>query len=171
MGRVGNCGIKLLCRIRPLPLRPILTSLSLASAQRVPSQMIICSPTFRRTSWMPWGLSQEFWNSGTELAIEEVKNAVKAALTFLGNASSRCTSIRRQGVLQDYNKDLMSFAAESDELFCSATKTLLGPAFPENVSPSPPNANPKELQDFQCCCEIKPIGFSEGPLAILLARG
>ena len=34
-------------------------------------------------------------NSGTELAIEEVESAVKAALTFLGNASSRCTSIRR----------------------------------------------------------------------------
>ena len=40
-------------------------------------------------------------NSGTELAIEEVESTVKAALTFLGNASSRCTSIRRQGVLQN----------------------------------------------------------------------
>ena len=73
-------------------------------------------------------------NSGTELAIEEVESAVKATLTFLGNASSRSTSIRRQGVLQDYNKDLMSFASESDELFGSATKTLLGPAFPEKAS-------------------------------------
>ena len=73
-------------------------------------------------------------NSGTELAIEEVESAVKAALTFSGNASSRCTSIRRHGVLQDYNKDLMSFAAESDELFGSATKALLGPAFPEKAS-------------------------------------
>ena len=73
-------------------------------------------------------------NSGTELEIEEVESAVKAALTFLGNASSRCTSIRRQGVLQDYKKDLMSFAAESDELFCSATQTLLGPAFPKKAS-------------------------------------
>ena len=76
----------------------------------------------------------EFINSGTELATEEVESAVKAALTFLGNASSHFTSIQRQGVLQDYNKDLMSFAAESDELFCSATKTLLGPAFPEKAS-------------------------------------
>ena len=73
-------------------------------------------------------------NGGTELAIKKVENAVKAALTFLGNASSRCISIRRQGVLQDYNKDLMSFAAESDELFSSATKTLLGPAFPEKAA-------------------------------------
>ena len=73
-------------------------------------------------------------NSGTELAIEDVESAVKAALTFLGNASCRCTSIWRQGVLQDYNKDLVSYAAESDELFSSATKTLLGPAFPEKAA-------------------------------------
>ena len=73
-------------------------------------------------------------NSGAELAIEEVESAVKAALTFLGNASTCCTSIRRQGILQDYNKDLMSFAAESDGLFSLATKTLLGPTFPEKVA-------------------------------------
>ena len=73
-------------------------------------------------------------NSGTELAIEDVETSVKAALSFLGNASHRCTSIRRQGVLQDYNKDLVSYAAESDELFSSATKTLLGPAFPEKAA-------------------------------------
>ena len=73
-------------------------------------------------------------NGGTELAIKEVESAVKAALTFLGNASSHCTSIQMQGILQDYNKDLMSFAAESDELFSSVTKTLLGYAFPEKAA-------------------------------------
>jgi len=73
-------------------------------------------------------------NSGTELAIEDVETSVKAALSFLGNASHRCTSIQRQGVLQDYNKDLESYAAESDELFSSAAKTLLGPAFPEKAA-------------------------------------
>ena len=104
-------------------------------------------------------------NSGTELAFEEVESAVKAALTFLGNASSRSTSMWRQGVLQDYNKDLMSFAAESDELLGSTTKTLLGPAFPE--------AHLRQMQtlrNFQCCSEIKATGFSEGPLTILLVR-
>ena len=73
-------------------------------------------------------------NGGKQLAIEDVDSVVKAALTLLGNASHRCTSIRRQGVLQDYNKDLVSYAAESDELFSSATKTLLGPAFPEKAA-------------------------------------
>ena len=58
-------------------------------------------------------------NRGTELAIEEVESAVKAASPFQAMPSAVVyTSIQRQGVLQDYNKDLMSFAAESDELFC-----------------------------------------------------
>ena len=73
-------------------------------------------------------------NNGKLLAIDDVETAVKAALSFLGNASHRCTSIRRQGVLQDYNKDLVSYALETDDLFSSATKTLLGPAFPEKAA-------------------------------------
>ena len=74
-------------------------------------------------------------NGGKQLAIEDVESVVKVALTLLGNTSHWCTSIRRQGVLlQDYNKDLVSYAAESDELFSSATKTLLGPAFPEKAA-------------------------------------
>ena len=73
-------------------------------------------------------------NGGKQLAIEDVESAVKASLTLLRNVSHRCTSIRRQGVLQDYNKDLVSYATESDELFSSATKTLLGLAFPEKAA-------------------------------------
>jgi len=71
-------------------------------------------------------------NSGTELADEDVETSVKAALSFQGNASRCCTSIRRQGVLQEYNK--VSYTAEFDGLFSSATKTLLGPAFPEKAA-------------------------------------
>ena len=94
------------------------------------------SPTFRCISRMLWAHTGilESINGGTELAIKEVESAVKAALTFLGNASSHCTSIQMQGILQDYNKDLMSFAAESDELLSSVTKTLLGYAFPEKAA-------------------------------------
>jgi len=73
-------------------------------------------------------------NGGTELAIEDVESAVKGAITLLGNASYRCTSIRRQAILQDYNKDLASYASESDALFSSATKTLLGPDFTEKAA-------------------------------------
>ena len=70
----------------------------------------------------------------TELSIEDVEQAVRAALSFLGNASSQCTSQRRLGVLSEYNRDLVSFATESDELFSSATTTLFGPSFPEKAA-------------------------------------
>ena len=73
-------------------------------------------------------------NKGTELAVEDVEDAVKAALNFLGNASSQCTSLRRTGILREYNKDLVSYGLESNELFSSATTTLLGPAFPEKAA-------------------------------------
>jgi len=46
-------------------------------------------------------------NQGKELSIKGFEGAVKAALTFLGNASSQCTSLQRIGILCDYNKDLV----------------------------------------------------------------
>ena len=61
-GNVGNFGISSLCRIGLLPLCPILTSLLLVSAQRVPSPMTALSLTFWHISWMPWIYSQEFCN-------------------------------------------------------------------------------------------------------------
>ena len=54
-------------------------------------------------------------NKGTELAVEDVESAIKAALNFLGNASSQCTSLRRTGILREYNKDLVSYGLESNK--------------------------------------------------------
>ena len=73
-------------------------------------------------------------NSNTELSVEDMEGAVKAALTFIGNASSQCTALRRTGILDEYNKDLVSFSQESGELFASATNTLFGPSFPEKAA-------------------------------------
>ena len=73
-------------------------------------------------------------NNGAEVSIDDMEDAVKAALTFVGNASSQCTSLRRTGILEEYNKDLMSFGQESGELFASATNTLFGPSFPEKAA-------------------------------------
>ena len=73
-------------------------------------------------------------NKGTEVTLDEVEGAVKAALTFLGNASSQCTSLRRVGILQEYNKDLISFCQESQDLFASTSGMLFGPSFAEKAS-------------------------------------
>ena len=62
--------------------------------------------------------------------MEDIEDVVKATLNFLGNASSQCTSLCRTGIPREYNKDLVSYGLESNELFSSATTTLLEPAFP-----------------------------------------
>jgi len=69
-------------------------------------------------------------NKGQKLVIEDVEAAVKTALNLMGNASSHCTALRRTNVLEEYNKDLVSFGQDS-EFFISATATLFGSSFPK----------------------------------------
>jgi len=101
-------------------------------------------------------------NQGKELSIEDVEGAVKAALTFLGNASSQCTSLQRIGILLDYNKDLVSYGTVSAELFSSAMTTLLGPMFPEKAT-----VHLQQMQTLRsACCSLpsKPKqGFRRPP--------
>ena len=73
-------------------------------------------------------------NKGTEVTMDNVEGAVKAALTFLGNASSQCTSLRRVGILEEYNKDLISFCQESQDLFASPSGMVFGSSFSEKAS-------------------------------------
>ena len=56
-------------------------------------------------------------NKGTEVSVDDFEDAVKAALTFLGNASSQCTSLRRVGIPDKYNKYLIFFCQGSQDLF------------------------------------------------------
>ena len=62
-------------------------------------------------------------NKDTELAVDDVEGTVKAALMFLGNASSQCTSLRRVGTLEEHNKDLIS-CQESQDLLASTLGML-----------------------------------------------
>ena len=73
-------------------------------------------------------------NNNAELSVEDMEGAVKAALTFIGNASSQCTTHHKTGILEEYNKDLVSFSQESGELFASATNTLFVPSFLEKAA-------------------------------------
>ena len=73
-------------------------------------------------------------NQGTEVTLDDVESAVKAALTFLGNMSSQCATLRGVNILEEYNKDLISFSQESEHLFDSAKGTLFGPSFSEKAA-------------------------------------
>ena len=72
-------------------------------------------------------------NKGTEVTVDNVEGAVKAALTFLGNASSQCTSLRRVGILEEYKKDLISFCQES-QVFASTSGMLFESSFAKKAS-------------------------------------
>ena len=61
-------------------------------------------------------------NKGTKLAVEDIDDV-----------SSQYTSFRRTGILKVYNKDLVFYGLESNELF-SVTTTLQRPAFPQKAA-------------------------------------
>lgn len=70
----------------------------------------------------------------TELTAEEVGYAMESAITLLGNASSQISGLRRQKVLEEYNKDLLSFAKEREATFIRAAPQLFGPQFPKDAA-------------------------------------
>ena len=107
-------------------------------------------------------------NKGTEVTVDDVEGAVKAALTFLGNASSQCTSLRRVGILEEYNKDLISFCQESQDLFASTSGMLFGSSFAEKAS--------EHLKQIQTLRQAKGAnrsnqGFSKAPPPALCSAG
>ena len=65
-----------------------------------------------------------------EITSEQVGYAVESAITLLGNASTQMSALRHQRVLEEYNKDLLSFAQESEAEFVKAAPQLLGTKFP-----------------------------------------
>jgi len=87
--------------------------------------------------------------------VDDVEAAVKAALTFMGNASSQCNIKRRTLVLEEYNKDLakIQICSPQQQQLClghpfqrklrlTQLKTLrqTGP----RVFPRPPHNTPSE---------------------------
>ena len=99
-------------------------------------------------------------NNNTELSVEDMEGAVKASLTFIGNASSQYTALLRTGILEEYNKDLVSFSQESGELFAFATNTLFGPSFPENAAST---SSSSKLCDelVAVAAQVDPTRFSQ----------
>ena len=55
-------------------------------------------------------------NKENPIVVEDVEAVVKAALTFMGNASSQCNNEQRTISLEEYNKDFLSFGQDLDLL-------------------------------------------------------
>ena len=74
-------------------------------------------------------------NSGeAEIDTDEVGYAVESAITLIGNASSQMSVLRRQKILEEYNRDLLSFAQDREDEFTKAAPQLFGAQFPKDAA-------------------------------------
>ena len=95
--------------------------------------------------------------------MEDMEGAVKAALIFIGNASSQCTTLRRTGILEEYNKDLVSFSQESGELFCFCDQHAVWTIIPGESSQSTSSSS-KLCDKLVAVAPISLTRFSQRPL-------
>lgn len=73
-------------------------------------------------------------NGEKEITSDQVGYAVESAITLLGNASAQMSTLRRQKVLEEYNRDLLSFAQGREAEFLAAAPQLFGPKFPGDAA-------------------------------------
>ena len=76
--------------------------------------------------------SEEFSDDAMYLQI--VEDAVLSALVLLGNASRQFSLYCRTKVLEDFNKDLISFAEEKEPELRTAAPQLFGSAFTKQAA-------------------------------------
>ena len=65
-------------------------------------------------------------SSEDSLDLQVVKDAVQSALVLLGNASTQFSIYRQTKVLEEFNKDLISFAEEKEPELREAAPQLFG---------------------------------------------
>ena len=73
-------------------------------------------------------------SSDAEIDADEVGYAAESTVTLLGNASSQMSALRRQKILEEYNKDLLSFVQDREEEFTKAAPQLFGAQFPKDAA-------------------------------------
>ena len=77
----------------------------------------------------------ELFNSDAEeIQSEVVAKAVESAVVLLGNASSHISNLWRTKVLEEYNKDLVTWAQDHEGEFLKAAPQLFGPEFPKHAT-------------------------------------
>ena len=64
-----------------------------------------------------------------ELDLDKLVAAQETLLAFIGNASCQTSNLRRQKIMEDINKDLISYTAEQEEHFTAQAPMLFGQHF------------------------------------------
>ena len=66
--------------------------------------------------------------------LQVVEDAVHSALAFLGNAATQFSTYRRTKILEEYNKDLVSFSEEMEPDLRAAAPLLFGSSFTKQAA-------------------------------------
>ena len=69
-----------------------------------------------------------------QVTMDQIGKAVEAAVTSLANASNKMSLMRRTKILEEYNKELVPFAAAKERDWASAAQRLFGPNFLKEVA-------------------------------------
>ena len=69
-----------------------------------------------------------------ELDLEKLGSALETALTFLGNASTQPSNLRRVKLMEDINKELVTYTTEQEEHFTAQAPMLFGNEFMKNAT-------------------------------------
>ena len=89
---------------------------------------------------------------------DQISEAVETAISLLANASYQISAVRRPKVLEEYNKELLPFAAASERDWASAAPHLFGQNFLKEAS--------EYLQQLQLMRKVKEkpsLGFRQPP--------
>lgn len=75
-------------------------------------------------------LLEKINKENADISFDQVGYAVESAIILLGNAFAQMSMLRRQRVLKEYNKELLTFAQGRVTEFLKATQNCLGQNFP-----------------------------------------
>ena len=68
------------------------------------------------------------------LDFQVVEDTIQSALAFLGNAATQFSIYRRTKILEEYNKELVSFSEELEPELRAAAPLLFGPSFTKQAA-------------------------------------
>ena len=84
-----------------------------------------------------------------QVTMGQIGEAVETAVTLLANASNKMSLMRRTKILEEYNKELVPFAAAKERDWASAMPRLFGPNFLKEAA--------DYLQQLQLVWKVKDI--------------
>ena len=93
----------------------------------------------------------------SDVTMDQIGDTVETAITLIANASNKISLMRRTIVLEEYNKELVTFASAGERDWTSAAPRLFGPNFLKEAA--------DYLQHFQLIRKVKQPsqGFRQPP--------